>query len=513
MSLPVIKKFNDVDTLFVHDVPFIALAGEIHNSSASNLKYMEEHVWANINDLNLNSIIVPIYWELIEPIEGSFDFSLIDGIISQARDNKMHLILLWFGLWKNSESMYVPAWMKKDSDRFFYSRKINGEVINTISPLCVEAVEKDMHALSMVMSHIKTVDEIDNTVIVIQIENEIGLLGTDRDYCSAANEEFYTDIPDVVKNEFNVTGTWREAFSDEAEEHFMAYHFAKAIEKITQTAKAQYNLPCYANAWLKQHPWYPGSYPIGGPVASMKKMWKLIAPSLFCLAPDIYVSYVPQVMDEYAFNGNPLFIPEVRKDAVTASYALYAFGKHNAICYSPFGIEDLALNESEIDKPPMAVMMALNIDPSAFETDGSIIYLSEVYRFFKNAKETYFKFRGTPELQCYLKKSETDFGDFLKFKKYNITVDYEPKMSHKPIGAGIIIELNDNTFYTIGLMSQIRFLPKPGERGIIKILSMQEGYFENEKWIGGRMLNGDEKMSVHFKDILMCYKIEVIHIQ
>ncbi|MCM8709900.1 DUF5597 domain-containing protein [Clostridium sp. SYSU_GA19001] len=508
-SLPEIRKYNGIDTLFVKDEPFIVLSGEIHNSSASSLEFMKKNVWPNLQGLNMNTVIIPIYWELIEEKEGVFDYSILDGIVSQARENKMHLILLWFGLWKNSESSYVPAWIKRDVDTYFHARKVNGEAINTISPLCQAAIDKDANALAHIMAHLKEIDQEENTVIAIQVENEIGLLGTDRDYSKEAESEFAKHVPPEIEKEFSVSGSWKDCFGDEAGEYFMAYHFAKAVEYITKAAQKEYNLPCYANAWLKQYPWYAGSYPSGGPIISMYKMWKLMAPSLFCFAPDIYVPYVPQIMEEYSQKGNPLFIPEVRKDAVTASYALYAFGKYNAIGYSPFAVEELSMDPEDIDKPPMEVMIALNIDPSAFDIKGSKAYLSRVYELMENIKPLYFKYRGTSKLQSFVKKSEYDFGAFLHFQKYDMQIAYAPKQPYKPVAAGMIYEISENSFYIIGMMCSIKILPKPGENVKVEILKFEEGDFYKGEWKSRRRLNGDEKIALNLKDMPSCFYVEV----
>jgi hypothetical protein len=238
-------------------------------------------------------------------------------------------------------------------------------------------------------------------------------------------------------------------------------------------------------------------------------MWKLMAPSLFCLAPDIYVSYVPQVMEEYSQHGNPLFIPEVRKDAVSASYALYAFGKYNAIGYSPFAIEELAMDPALIHKPPMEVMLALNIDPSAFDIEGSKDYLSAVYGFLEQVKPYYFKYRGTPHLKSYVKKSETDFGELFRFEQYDFQIGYSPKQSCKPIASGMIFEVGENCFYLIGMMSSIKIAAKYGENRKVDILKLEEGEFENGSWKCSRVLNGDEKMMLQFGDRLGCYYLEL----
>lgn len=508
-DLPEIRKYHGVDTLFVHNEPFIILSGEIHNSSASNLEFMEKNIWPNTEGLNLNTVILPIYWEQIEKVEGEFDHTLLDGIINQARRNQKHLVLLWFGLWKNAESMYVPGWMKKDPAKYFRSKKANGEAMNTISPFCQAAVDRDANALAHVLAHLKEVDEFENTVIVIQVENEIGLLGTNRDYSEAAEKEFRKNVPVEIEKAFSAQGSWKECFGYEAGEYFMSYYFAKAVEFITKAAQKEYNLPCYTNAWLKQYPWYLGSYPCGGPVASMHKIWKLMAPSLFCLAPDIYVSYVPQVMEEYAKDGNPLFIPEVRKDAVTASYALYAFGQYSAIGYSPFAIEELAMDPKDVSKPPMELMVALNIDPTAFDIEGSKAYISRVYGVMENIKPLYFKYRSTPHLVSYLKKSETDYGILVNFVNYDFQIAYAPKQPCKPVAAGMIYEVGENCFYIIGMMSTIKILPKPGENMNVDILKLEEGEFKDGEWKSGRLLNGDEKMALHIKDQIRCFFVEL----
>lgn len=508
-NIPVIKKDKGIPTLYVKDEPFLALAGEVHNSSASNLVYMENCVWQSIEGMNMNTLIVPVYWELIEPEDGNYRFDLLDGLIMQARRKNMHLILLWFGLWKNSESMYVPNWMKLDSETYFRVEKANGEKIDTVSPFCREAVEKDAKAFAHVMAHIRQTDEEESTVIAVQIENEIGVLGTECDYCEAAREMFEKEIPSDMAEEYNITGNWKSAFDIHAEEYFMAYYFAEAVETIAEAGKKEYPIPFFANAWLKQHPWYPGSYPSGGPVKDVHRIWKRKAPSLFTLAPDIYVPYAPDVMDEYSYEGNPLLIPETRKDAVAASYCLYAFTRHHAIGFSPFGIEDLGLPPEAVQKPPKEVMSALNINPIMFETDGGKEYLSKTYDFINQIKPLYLKYRGTEHMQSYMKHSKTDLGTYYQFEDYDILIDYFPSMPGIPISAGVIFELEKNKFLVAGMMSKLTFRVKAGENLKVRGLKLEEGTIIQGEWKPGRIQNGDEQMQFNLGAAPTCLRVEL----
>lgn len=506
---PRFEKVRGIDTLIVDGRPFFALAGEIHNSSASDPAYMESHVWPHLEGLNLNTLIVPIYWERIEPSDGCFRFDLLDALLAQARERGMRLILLWFGLWKNAASDYVPEWMKRDTRTYFRAVDAWGRPLDAISPFCDAAVERDAQALAATMAHLREVDGETNTVILVQVENEVGLLGSDRDYGVASEAALQAEVPAVVAQAYGASGTWQEAFGEEAAEHLTAHAFASAVEQIASRAKAAYNLPCFANAWLRQYPWYAGSYPSGGPVNTMLKMWKTAAPSLSALAPDIYVPYVAQVVDEYAFEGNPLIVPEVRKDAVSASYALYAFGHANAACWSPFGIEDLGLSPDAIDKPPAELMVSLNIDPSAFDIVGSREALSRTYELIGHLRPLLIQHRGTPRLQAFVKRSETDFGTLLKFSRYDIQVAYAPKQPSKPLGAGMIFELDEDTFLLVGCMCGITVRAKPGSREKVSLLRLEEGDVVHGEWRPGRVLNGDERMMLRLKELPECRMVKV----
>lgn len=507
--IPTVQIENGYQTLIVNNRPFLIRGGEVHNSNASSLEIMEQNVWPHIAELNINTLLVPIYWESIEPIEGNYCFELVEGIINQARKYDKKLVFLWFGLWKNAESMYVPNWMKKNTDTYFRAKTIFGEQLNTISPFCAQAIEKDAQAFSEVMNFIKGMDSSKNTVLMIQVENEVGLLGTDRDYGPKANQLFEAEVPQVLQNEFSCFGTWKEVFKENAEEYFSAYYFAQAIEEIASRGSKVYPLPMYANAWLEQHPWTAGTYPSGGPIRKLHKIWKKVAPTLFTLAPDIYVPYTKQVMEQYCYNENPLFIPEVRKDAVTASYCLNAFFEHHALGYSPFGIEDLGLSPEEVRKPTSEVMKALNINPLVFETEGGKEALSKTYKLIENLEPLYFKYRGTDSMKSFLKRNEWDLGQLLSFNSFQVLIDYFEVEPGVPLSSGVIFEVAENKFIIAGMMAKINFLVKQGEEKKVGQLSLEYGTIINGEWVGYKKANGDDQLQIYLGADPTCILIEL----
>ncbi len=514
-----VKIDRGIPTLYVDGRPFQAFAGEVHNSAAYDPEKMEKEIWQKMNQSHLNTLIVPVYWETLEPEEGKFDFALLDTLLEQAARYEKKLILLWFGLWKNGESAYVPAWMKQDTETYFRAEMYGGERLNTVSPLCMAAVEKDAAAFARLLAHIKETDR-SQTVIMMQVENEVGLLGTERDYCSQAEKAFAETVPDsllaaadqvgwIHREEINAAGKsdWTEIFGEEAGEIFSAWCFASALERIASVGRTEYPLPCYANVWLKQFPWYAGSYPSGGAVDDMLWVWKATAPSLCTIAPDIYLPYVADIMEIYCRLDNPLLIPEVRKDAVTASYAFYAFMNHHALCYAPFGIEDL-WQEEEI-RLPEEVMDALKLDPLSFDLTGTKETLGEVYRLLGEIQPLYLQYRGTPHLKCFLRKAEGEQGCYLKFGSYDVEIQYLPQTAGAPTSAGAVFELDDDSFLIIGMMCSVRFHTKQGDHRKVDFLRKEAGTFRNGEWECIQRQNGDEKMVTMIYSILGCTKIEM----
>jgi beta-galactosidase GanA len=179
-SIPYLQKQGTTQQLIVEGKPFLILGGELGNSTASNLNYLRP-AWAKFKAMNLNTILVPAYWELIEREEGKFDFTLIDSIIKTSRKNNLKVILLWFGAWKNSMSCYAPAWVKTNELRFPRAQNQSGKGLEILSAFSRNNLEADSKAFSKLMKHLKENDK-SQTVIMVQVENEIGMLTEAREY-------------------------------------------------------------------------------------------------------------------------------------------------------------------------------------------------------------------------------------------------------------------------------------------------------------------------------------------
>ena len=489
---------NGIPVLYVNGEPFIVLGGELHNSSSSNLPYMENKVWPFIRQFSMNTVILPVAWESIEPEEGKFDFSLPEGILRQARREKVKLVFLWFGLWKNGESFYVPSWVKEDGKRFFRACYGDKSPSNTVSPFCREAIEADKKAFCRFMEFLRDNDREEQIVIMVQVENEIGFLKAERDFSPAAQAEYEKEVPEIIRTLYGRSGSWKQALSQDAPEYFMAYHYAKAVEEITAAGKKIYPLPMYVNAWLEQHPDRPGVYPSGGPVGKLLPLWKKAAPSLDLIAPDIYLPDLKRVCEEYSVCQNPLFIPEARRDPVTASNVFYALGGLNALGFSPFAPEDFLQEEQKT--PDGELLKTLNISVDGFSCQGTGPYLVRSYQVLRGLYPLVLKWRGTDRMTAFIRSNPWERGCIIPMDDYDLQLDYLPENPGQPGSAGIIFR-EENGFYISGCQVRFTPLPKKGSESHLTIVRLEEGEWKDGIWEAGRVLNGDELNGRELKDM------------
>ncbi len=331
-------------TLSAQRLGYPVLGGELSNSAATSVADIDE-VMPRMRALGLNTVLVPAYWELMEPVEGRFDFTLIDRTIDVARTEQLRVIFLWFGAWKNSMSCYTPGWFKENTKRFPRAMTAKGKPLEIASCFSDNVLQADLKAFSALMRHIREKDPQREVVVMMQIENEIGMLESARDHSPLAEK--------VYRQE-----RWAQRYGtdDYADEKFMALSYARYVEHLAKAARAIHDMPLYVNAAMNSRGRRPGEYPSAGPLAHLIDFWKEGAPSIDLLAPDIYDTGFKSWAAQYAMPRRPqdggkvrnhLFIPESRCCENSGVRALYAFGEHQALGFSPFAIDQASSKDTE----------------------------------------------------------------------------------------------------------------------------------------------------------------------
>ena len=496
---PRLVKKGDATQLVVNGKPMLMIAGELSNSAASSADYMAPH-WARLRAMHLNTVLAPVSWELIEPVEGRYDWSSVDTMLKAARANNLKLVILWFGAWKNSMSTYVPSWVKRDQARFPRAELPNGQGVEILSTFGADTLRADQRALAALMAHLKAVDDRDNTVVMLQVENEIGMLPVARDYSAAANAAFRQPVPPELVNYLvahrdtlvpemkamwtergaKTAGSWEELFGpgDAAAEVFAAWHYARFADGLAAAGKAAYPMPMYVNVALNRPGRIPGEYPSGGPLPHLIDVWKAGAPSLDFLAPDIYFPNFTQIVDRYKRPDNPLFIPEAHNadNPIVPANAFYAIGEHDALGFGPFSIDS-------IDEAPGA--------------------LKDAYAVLDQLRPVILDAQGTGRM-----------AGFKPRQRYDETVDYEPQV--RDIGGyrftiayadiqrptmtpdtagygGLIIQTGEDEYMVAGQGITVTFKPIGDGPGLAGIDRAHEGVFDAAgNWKPGRLLNGDQ---------------------
>lgn len=355
-----IDYFNGRPLVVANGSPILILAGELGNSTATTPEDIKINM-LSAKKGGLNTVLVPVYWDLLEPEQGEFNFSLIDAIIDTARETDLKLGILWFGAWKNSMSCYAPEWVKTNLSEYARARTSSGNPLEILSVFDPKVLKVDLNAFETLLNHIKDYDR-EGNVVLIQVENEIGMLEEARDYSFLAEKEYHKGVPGQLMEALNknkerlhpslenkwkvngnkMSGTWIEVFGDDifTDEYFMAWNYGKYVEVLT--AKGKHILPVvyYVNGALNSRDRKPGEYPSAGPLAHLKDIWHAAAPSLDFISPDIYDSGFEDWVEQYALEDNILFVPEIKREKANQAQAYYIIGHHDALGISPFSIEN-----------------------------------------------------------------------------------------------------------------------------------------------------------------------------
>ena len=490
-ELPRIRMENGTGQLIVKGQPFLILGGELGNSSAGTAAQADSII-PKLATMHVNTILMPVAWEQLEPKEGTFDFSILDHWIDTARTHNMHLVPLWFGSWKNAFSNYAPAWVKSDPKRFPRAESPDGRPLEILSTLSAEARRADSRAFAALMRHIREKDSDQQTVLMVQVENEVGYLGPGRDRCPAANREFQERLPDAliralaVKRfqlspelaaHFKQQGkNWTDVFGDTANEVFMAWNYATYIEAVVHAGKAEYALPMYVNAQLPAPQEKSGEYPSGGPHPFYLEVWRAAAPSIDFYSPDIYWPNFEYWVQRYQIRGNPIFIPEARLEPSSFN-ALYAYGQGRAFGFCPFGIDSLKLPEKGEDTKP-AVM--------------------QTYELLDNIRDLLPAAQAADKTRALVLHTTSPRGtQTVALGGYLFEATLSRSWPARTIiaddGAMLILQASAGEFYILGSGLTVSITRDPDvDSGIAGIESVEQVSRVEGRWTTERRLNGDQ---------------------
>lgn len=489
-SVPRIVSANGNHALLVDGEPYLMLGAQAHNSS--NYPEPLKKVWPVLRVMGANTLEIPVAWEQVEPREDQFDFSWLDTLIAEARQNQVRLVLLWFGAWKNTNPNYSPSWVKLDNNRFPRMINAKGETHYALTPNHPAIREADRRAFVRMMEYLRDHDRA-NTVIMVQVENEPGSYGLVRDHSPLAEKQFAGPVPAALCRKMACKGrTWREAYGKDADEYFQAWSIASHIEALAAAGKAVKPLPMYANAALasafgRQD---AATYASGGPVHHVIDVYKAAAPSLDLVAPDIYArdeKAIEAYLGFYDRPDNPLFVPEIANDQPFARF-FYSLVGRGGIGFAPFGMDG-----TDYSNHPLG----------AKKLEDSLPLFARSYRLFAPMQRIWAraaaagKTWGAAELSAPEAghKRELDLG------RYKVTIGFghdqfgmdPPRGNPEPTGGVAIAELGPDDYLVTGFDARVSFAfaqPEPGRT--LMLVRVEEGHFEGDRWVFERVWNGDQ---------------------
>lgn len=422
---------------------------------------------------------------------------------------------------KQAKSTYAPRWVKTNAKRFPRAnlRGARGvtSVADALSIFSPEAVKADEAAFRRLMQHIRDIDQAHSTILMVQVENEVGILGDSRDASPAAEKHFNDAVPaellDMLSKEWQSlhpslqkglkifkenqwktrSSSWPETFgcSSRTDELFMAYHFALYVQRLARAGKGEYPIPLFTNVWQnyadedadKSQPVVvggggePGDYPSGGGVINVLDIWQAFAPALDFIAPDVYLNEYDAVCRKYRHRDQALFIPEQRRDEYGARRIWSAYGSHGALCTSPFGFDTM-----EFENNPWKRHYGLLAQVSEYVLAARDRQNAIVGFFFD---EIDAKALSTPDT------IEVQLGE------WNLSIERSFVFGKPGPGFGMVIHLGAARFLLVGYGFQVRFRSAKEGTCFTGILAFREKVAVSGTSIlkDGRILNGDETRS------------------
>jgi beta-galactosidase GanA len=475
--------------LMVDGAPYLILGDQVNNSSA--WPGMLPEVWPAVDKLHANTVEAPVYWEQMEPVQGKFDFSVVDALLAGAREHKVRLVLLWFGTWKNGSGHYEPEWVKRDLVKYPRVTGPKGEVRDTMSPFGEATLAADKAAFVALMRHLKVADA-RHTVIMVQVENEINAYGSQRDYAPEAVKAFEGQVPAEFAAAMHVKpGTWTEAFGAEAENTFQTWSIARYVEQVAKAGKAEYGIPLYLNHSLENPLATPKEGRLAWPAMTdhVLDIWKAVAPSLDLIAPDIYMSdyakYV-RVLDTYSRKDNALFVPESGNAEAYPRYLFAALG-HGAIGWTTFGLDLTGYANAPLGAPVVDDKL---IDEFALN-----------YKLIGPMQREIARLNFEGKVQA-VAEDPAAHSQTIEFGPWTATVAYglrvfgraaNPPGNAEPVGRALVAQLGPDEFLVTGVSARVDFKPTDAAGGKHReFVRVEEGTYVDGKWKFLRIWNGDQ---------------------
>jgi hypothetical protein len=461
-SIPQIVHVDGRPRLLVDGRPFLILGLQWDCDSCFSPEEMNP-LFPHAAALGANTAALPVYWREVEPTPDRYDFRMVDERIRQAQAHHLRIVLLWFATWKNASAFYTPEYIRNDPSSYPRALDRTGRQLVSLCPSAETTWQRDSNALNALMRHLREVDKT-HTVIMIQIQNESGLLGSDRCYCSVCTARF--------------TATrWEQTWGEHAAEAFSAWSFARYIDHLAEEAKAIYPLPLYTNVAVSPPlGGIPGQqYFSGGAIPEVLDLYREQLHHIDLVAPDIYSTgyrNFHRLCQIYSAKGNPFYIAEHS----TTPYGraernvFYALGEYGALGFDPWAI-DACWPDSEL-VPPL-------VDPVGGEWGPQAYWLRDSYIAIARAIEPIVEAQGTERLfTCIQEPAERGTG--WGAQGCDLLVSYHQK---EGAGRGLFIQQSHNEFLLIGVGMSVRFRrPRPSGEPIA-IVSAEWGRYEGERWI------------------------------